>query len=113
MGITIGGTPVKLLGIAKFFPIRFLGHKSSICLSRIYTIEDDYILGSEFLSRVSPFIIENENMVFKFSLDGQRISFLLFHEGIYWCNRVCRQLVDISLGNTSELYKLERPVLFA
>ena len=70
MGIEIEGTHVQLLGKADKFPVSFNGIKSELSLSRLDNMNDDYILGSEFLQQVMPTSMDMKNMVFKFCLKG-------------------------------------------
>ena len=63
-GTAIEGTPVPLKAKEKIFPVNFNGVSDKLTVYRLDSINDDCILGSEFLNRVSPFTVDTKKMVF-------------------------------------------------
>ena len=86
------------------------GHKSLPSLDRLDNIFDDCILGSPFLQKVSLTTMDIEKMLFHFYLNGKKVSCPLSYSKKPRCPRVLEQEKSV---NTSELFKLDRSVIFA
>ena len=64
LGTAIEGTPVPLVAKAENFPMKFNETSDVVTWYKLDDIKEDYILGSEFLARVSPFSFDIQKMLF-------------------------------------------------
>ena len=66
-------------------------------------------MGSDFLDLVSPITFDNKAMKFICFINGMKIVFPMFFEGIYKCNKRRPK----SIRSLKYLYKIECVVVFA
>ena len=69
-GSAIEGTPVSLTGKVENFPIQISDKFEVLSLYRLDSIKEDYILGSEFLLRGSPFSVDKLKMLFSCTVNN-------------------------------------------
>ena len=105
-GSAIEGTSVTLTAKAELFPVQFGKIKGCVTLYRLDSISEDCILGSEFLHKVSPYLVDHKKMKFTCILNGRSVTLPISFQGSRKCPVVVQKSVYKS--NTAQLAKMDR-----
>ena len=110
-GVAIEGTHVQLKGRVPDFSISISGIKEVQHLNKLDDLKEDCIIGSPFLHKVNPIIVNEPNMIFTCRINGRRVSTSLY----YFSSFKCKNLVPQSNPTLSlvELFKMERCIAYA
>ena len=73
-GSAIQGTPIPLVAKYENFPIKLKGTSDTLTLYRLDDINEECILGSEYLSRVSPICVDTKKMIFSYVINNCTIE---------------------------------------
>ena len=91
-GFAIEGTPVPLKAKSEIFPVQFKGVNDQLTLYRLDEISEDCILGSELISRVSPFSVDTKKMKFSCIINNQNVELPIFFHSTPKCHSTVQKL---------------------
>ena len=92
-GSTIEGTPIPLTVKEELFPVQYGKVKDSLTLYILDTISEDCILGSDFLHKVSPYLVDHKKMTFTCMLNGKFVTLPISFQGSRKCPVVVQKSV--------------------
>ena len=110
-GSAIEGTPVPLKARSDSFPVQFNNVHDQLTLYRLDEINEDCILGSEFLARVSPFSVDTKKLVFTCIINNHPIELPIFFHSSPKCPSVVHN--SEKKLNPAHLLKMERCIVFS
>ena len=93
-GSAIEGTPVPLTMKAENFPIKLKGTNDSLTLYRLDDINEDCILGLEFLSRVNPISVDTKKMIFSYVINDCTIELPISFDSVPKCKSLVQNRVQ-------------------
>ena len=110
-GSAIQGTPVPLVAKSENFPIKLKGTSDTLTLYKLDDINEDCILGSEFLSRVSLISIDTKKMIFSCVINDCKIELPIFFNSAPKCQSLVQKYVH--RPNPAQLLKMDCCIAFS
>ena len=110
-GSAIQGTPVPLVAKSENFPIKLKETNDTLTLYRLDEINEDCILGSEFLSRVGPISVDTKKMIFSCVINDCTIELPIFFNYVPKCQSLIQNPKHKS--SPAQLLKMDRCIAFS
>ena len=110
-GPAIEGTHVPLVAKAENFPIKLKGTNDSLSLYILDDINEDCILGSKFLSRVSPISVDTKKMIFSYVINDCTIELPISLNSVPKCKSLVQN--PMQKTNPSQLLKMDHCIAFS
>jgi hypothetical protein len=112
-GKAIDGSEVPIQGQVENFPLKIGKQSFKLSFHCVNQINDDCVLGAEFLELIDPMTINKKEKMFEFYLNGTKIQTPLFTEGRSRSREKEQQKVSEQAPSSRDLHKMERSICYA
>ena len=110
-GVAIEGTPIQLKRRVPNFTISISRIIEFLHLNKLDDLKEYCIIGSPFLHKFSPIIVNEPNIIFTCTINGRRVSTYLYYSTSFKCKNLFPQ--SNPTPTLAELFKMERCIFYA